>query len=419
MGASSHDPNTVCFTLSRGAFEQIISPSAAQQAIVGASEVRQQDNHAIKLRHQRDDTASEMSFDNFQLGQVIGVGGFSIVRFAMLKTSREVYAVKVMNKAEIFARNQVAHVINERRVLASVSHPFVLNLIKTFQTRNQLFMVLELMQGGELFSRVLKSAGGLPLHDASFYAACVVEGLDFLHRKHVVYRDLKLENLVIGNDGYLKIVDFGFAKVLPEGSLTRTLCGTADYLAPECITHKGHNQLVDCWDLGVLIYEMLTQYSPFADPSNKGNRMIVFQNIMRGLQRVDWNELSRPFRAQLDRQAAAGTLLPETIRAVNEVRCPRPLPLTPRLQDFARVQNLLTRLWDPNPLTRANMTAVKHHVFFSSWNWTALRELSVPPPWLPQLSGNQDLQYFDVEGMTDARESTRDFEGDDGIFNEF
>jgi len=79
---------------------------------------------------------------------------------------------------------------------------------------------------------------GLPLHDAAFYAACVVEGLEYLHRKNIVYRDLKLENLVIGNNGYLKIVDFGFAKVLQEGQLTRTLCGTPDYLAPEAITHK-------------------------------------------------------------------------------------------------------------------------------------------------------------------------------------
>jgi len=139
-----------------------------------------------------------------------------------------------------------------------------------------------------------------------------------------VYRDLKLENLVIGTRGYLKIVDFGFAKVLEEGQLTRTLCGTPDYLAPEAITHKGHNQMVDCWGLGVLIYEMLTQYSPFADPSNKGNRMVVFHNIMRGLERVDWNELARPFRATLDKFAAGGNLSADTIRSVNE--------------DFSRVQ---------------------------------------------------------------------------------
>jgi len=404
MGGRDAQGHTVCLTLSRGAFEQIISPSAAQRAIVGASEVRQQDNHAIKLRHQRDDAALALSMEKLALKQIIGIGGFSVVKFAV-GPEHEAFAVKLMNKAEIVKRNQVVHVLNERRILTSISHPFVLSLIKTFQTPTQLVMVLELLQGGELFSRVLKSGGGLPLRDAAFYAACVVEGLEFLHRKHIVYRDLKLENVVIGASGYPKIVDFGFAKELGEGQLTRTLCGTPDYLAPEAITHKGHNQPVDCWGLGVLMYEMLTQYSPFADSTNKGNRMVVFHNIMRGLESVDWNELARPFRAALDRQASAGTLTNDVIRTVNE--------------EFAQVQNLLQRLWDPNPLSRATTTHVKQHRFFQEWNWTALREMSVAAPWLPQLENAADLQYFDVEGLKDTAESALAYEGDQTMFAEF
>jgi serine/threonine protein kinase len=241
------------------------------------------------------------------------------------------------------------------------------------------------MQGGELFSRVLKSGGGLPMFDVQFYTACAIEGLDYLHRKRIAYRDLKLENLVIGRDGYLKIIDFGFAKQIPEGMLTRTLCGTPDYLAPESVTRIGHNHSVDCWGFGVLLYELLTQYSPFADPNCTGNRMIVFQNIMRGVRHVDWNELARPFRTYLNKMSEKEVLDQNTIRKINE--------------QFDNVQDLLYRVWDPNPLTRASAKIIKGHPYFASWNWAALRELAIEAPWLPEVQNEKDVRYFDIEAF--------------------
>jgi serine/threonine protein kinase len=261
------------------------------------------------------------------------------------------------------------------------------------------------MQGGELFSRVLKSGGGLPPSDVKFYAACAIEGLDYLHRKRIAYRDLKLENLVIGTDGYLKIIDFGFAKQLQEGELTRTLCGTPDYLAPEAVTRTGHNHLVDCWGFGVLLYEMLTQYSPFADSTCSGNRVIVFQNIIRGVRHVDWNELARPFRTSLDRLAAKGQLDPLKIRKINE--------------EFDHVQDLLYRVWDSNPLTRASAMNIKAHQYFADWNWAALRELSLESPWTPELEGQNDLRYFDIDSFKDVKECDFDFDGPTDMFAEF
>src|SRR5690606_17848718 len=115
MGAASSD--TVCYTLSRGAFEQIISPSPAQDAITGASEARKADNHEIKMRHQRDDTAASLALDRLEVGAVIGEGGFSVVRIANDKVTKEVFALKTMNKSDLFKRRQVTHVNNEVRIL--------------------------------------------------------------------------------------------------------------------------------------------------------------------------------------------------------------------------------------------------------------------------------------------------------------
>lgn len=402
-GSTSNE--TVCFTLSRGAFEQILFSTAAQIAISGASEARKADNHEIKMRHQKTESAQALMLDGLILGEIIGEGGFSIVRVATDPHTEEIFALKTMNKADLWQRKQAVHVKNERRILMEMSHPFILNLIKTFQDDRHLYMVMEFMQGGELFSRVLKSGGGLPMYDAQFYAACVVEGLDYLHRKNIAYRDLKLENLVIGTDGYLKIIDFGFAKQVNQGMMTGTLCGTPDYLAPEAVTRVGHNHLVDCWGFGVLLYEMLTQFSPFADPTCSGNRMLVFQNIMRGVKHVDWNELARPFRTTLDRMSAKGTLDQATIRKVNE--------------HFDHVQDLLYRVLDPNPLTRASTKTIKTHPYFASWNWATLRELAVSPPWLPQVSNDSDLRYFDVDAFKNHRETDTQYDGPVDLFDEF
>jgi serine/threonine protein kinase/CRP-like cAMP-binding protein len=399
-GPNSND--TVCLTLSRGAYEQIIYPSPAQAAISGFSEVRKADNHEIKLRHQRDDLAASLTLDLLDFREIIGEGGFSIVRVVVHRVTGEAFALKTMNKADIYARKQIAHVNNERAILLEVSHPFVLSLIKTFEEPNQIHMVVELMLGGELFSRVLQSGGGLPPAHCAFYMACVVEGLDYLHRKSIAYRDLKLENLVIDAVGYLRIVDFGFAKKMAGGTLTRTLCGTPDYLAPEAVIRRGHNSAVDIWGVGVLLYEMLTQYSPFSDPG--GDRMRIFQNILKGVHHADWNELARPFRMLLDAEGARGSLSADTIRRVN--------------QDFINVRDILFHAWNPDPLTRVTASALKSHVYFAGVNWAQLRELRTPAPWTPALEGPMDLRYFDVESFKKPRQVIP-YEGPVDCFKEF
>ena len=169
--------------------------------------------------------------------------------------------------------------MNEKIILQKCIHPFILQLITTYKDENCLYMLLELVQGGELFNLLHNMGGYLSSSHAVFYAACVLDVLAFLHKNNILYRDLKPENLLIDKEGYIKVVDFGFAKVVKDR--TFTLCGTPEYLAPELVLGKGHNKGVDYWALGVLIYEMLCGYSPFADHEN-GDQIIICKNIMRG-----------------------------------------------------------------------------------------------------------------------------------------
>lgn len=378
---------TVCFTLTRSAFVQIVSGSkSVYSRITSKSELRKQDNHEAMFRNERNDLASRLyGLPALKVQHVIGEGAFSVVRLATIKGSDSIaFALKTMNKQDLAERNQIMHVKNERAILEKSSHPFILSLIRTFQTPNHIYMLLELVQGGELFSQVVDSKGGLSPRSVKFYAACILEGLSYLHRKHIAYRDLKLENLIISSEGYVKIIDFGFAKQLGPGTFTNTLCGTPDYLAPEAVMRKGHDQAVDCWALGVLMFEMLTQFSPFADPSGQGNQMTVFKRIINGPRSVDWRLLQRAF--------------------ANE---------TP--EQLTHVRAMFLRLWDANPNTRIQLIHLKEgnepaKAFFEDIDFTRLRLLEITPPWTPQIKSASDTSYFDVEAFTNSRECHKLFQ---------
>lgn len=138
-------------------------------------------------------------------------------------------------------------------------------------------MSFEYVQGGEIF-RLLRRESFFPNDVALFYMTEIVLALEYLHARNIAYRDLKPENLLIAGDGHLKITDFGFAKKIPPGHRTLSLCGTPEYLAPEIIMNQGHNQGVDWWSLGVLMFEMLAGYPPFYD----NNTYEVYRKITVG-----------------------------------------------------------------------------------------------------------------------------------------
>jgi len=183
--------------------------------------------------------------------------------------------MKILKKTEVVRLKQVEHINNERSILNSVNNPFIVKLYRSFQDDKNLFMLLDYAPGGELFSH-LRKAGKFPNETTRFFASEIVYALEYLHSLDIVYRDLKPENLLLDNQGHVKITDFGFAKKVEDR--TWTLCGTPEYLAPEIIQSKGHGKAVDWWALGILIFEMLAGYPPFFDDNPFG----IYEKILGG-----------------------------------------------------------------------------------------------------------------------------------------
>lgn len=203
-------------------------------------------------------TKGKYNLTDFDLRRTLGTGSFGRVHLVQSKHNQRFYAVKVLKKAQVVKMKQVEHTNDERRMLQEVKHPFLITLWGTFQDSKNIYMVMDFVEGGELFSLLRKSQVDDPLcvHDqlltsqqrfpnpvAKFYAAEVTLALEYLHSKDIIYRDLKPENLLLDRHGHLKITDFGFAKKVPD--ITWTLCGTPDYLAPEVVSSKGYNKSVD------------------------------------------------------------------------------------------------------------------------------------------------------------------------------
>ncbi|CAL1598132.1 unnamed protein product [Knipowitschia caucasica] len=281
----------------------------------------------------------------------VGTGTFGRVFLVRDKHSRSFFALKQMKIPDVIRLKQETHVHNEKEVLSEVTHPFLIRLFWTHHDERFLYMLLDYVPGGELFS-YLRTRGRFSNSAGLFYTSEIVVAIDYLHQRDIVYRDLKPENILLDAEGHIRLTDFGFAKKLSDR--TWTLCGTPEYLAPEVIQSKGHGRAVDWWALGILVFEMLAGYPPFFDDNPFG----IYQKILAG---------KLEFPRHLDFYVKD---LIKKFLVIDRAR---------------RLGNMKNGADD-----------IKRHRWFKTVDWEAVPLRKLKPPIIPKVSHDGDTSNFDV-----------------------
>ncbi|GAM22973.1 hypothetical protein SAMD00019534_061480 [Acytostelium subglobosum LB1] len=325
-------------------------------------------------------TKQTVTKDDFELMHVIGKGSFGKVMQVRKKDDNKIFAMKVLRKEAIIARKQVTHTKSEKTILQAISHPFIVNLHYAFQTKDKLYMVLDYVNGGELFFH-LKREGRFSEPRVKLYAAEIVSALAHLHKQDIVYRDLKPENILLDSEGHICITDFGLSKKIETTDGTFTFCGTPEYLAPEVLNGHGHGCAVDWWSLGTLLYEMLTGLPPFYSQ----NISMMYQKILNGELKI-------------------------------------PSYISPEAKSF--LESLLTRDVDRR-LGSNGGGEVMNHPWFKSINWEMLDRKEIEVHFKPKVKSEGDISQIDplftqerpldsmveTSALTDAMSKDNSFEG--------
>ncbi|XP_053675919.1 atypical protein kinase C [Anopheles nili] len=311
-------------------------------------------------------TQRQYSLNDFELIRVIGRGSYAKVLMVELKKTRRIYAMKVIKKALVTDDEDIDWVQTEKHVFETASnHPFLVGLHSCFQTPSRLFFVIEFVRGGDLMFHMQRQRR-LPEEHARFYAAEISLALNFLHEKGIIYRDLKLDNVLLDHEGHIKLTDYGMCKEgIRPGDTTSTFCGTPNYIAPEILRGEDYGFSVDWWALGVLLYEMLAGRSPF--------------DIAGASENPDQNTEDYLFQVILEKT----------------IRIPRSLSV--------KAASVLKGFLNKNPADRLGCNRdsafldIINHSFFKSIDWEMLEQKQITPPFRPRLDSDRDLANFPPE----------------------
>ncbi|XP_076670424.1 AKT serine/threonine protein kinase [Andrena cerasifolii] len=347
------------------------SDSSGSIGVVSSSDVDSGSIDELSVKFSVQGTSSSKStgkkkvtLENFEFLKVLGKGTFGKVILCREKATGHLYAIKILRKEVIIRKDEVAHTLTENRVLRTTNHPFLISLKYSFQTADRLCFVMEYVNGGELFFH-LRHFRVFGEDRTRFYGAEIISALGYLHSHGIIYRDLKLENLLLDKDGHIKIADFGLCKEdITYGRTTKTFCGTPEYLAPEVLEDNDYGRAVDWWGVGVVMYEMICGRLPFY---NKDHEKLF------------------------------------TLIVMEEVRFPRKIG--------NEAKDMLGGLLVKDPSKRLgggpeDAKEIMDHAFFSSIDWSDLVQKKIPPPFKPQVTSDTDTRYFDSEFTGESVELT-------------
>ena len=297
----------------------------------------------------------EVKLEDFKIIKVIGRGSFGKVSLVEYLPTHEVYAMKSLKKDLLIEQDQIENTLLEKEILQTIDYPLLCGLVFCFQTEDRIFFGMPFLSGGELFQH-LRKFRTFDEEKVRFYGAQIALALEYLHNKGIIYRDLKPENILMDEHGYLKLADFGMAKKLKEDEKAMSFCGTPEYLAPEIITMEGHDKSADWWSFGILLFEMLCGLPPF-----------YVENLDRMYDLIKTSPVKFPKRINLSEEA----------------------------------KDIIRKLLDKNPRKRLGsqngIEEIKKHPFFASIDFAAIEQKKVPAPFVPELTNDTDVQYFDEE----------------------
>ncbi|XP_017864931.1 PREDICTED: atypical protein kinase C isoform X3 [Drosophila arizonae] len=358
-------------------------PPLPYEAVAGTGDAYESHEHAhIVVPPPPEDsmepaTQRQYSLNDFELIRVIGRGSYAKVLMVELRRTRRIYAMKVIKKALVTDDEDIDWVQTEKHVFETASnHPFLVGLHSCFQTPSRLFFVIEFVRGGDLMYHMQRQRR-LPEEHARFYAAEISLALNFLHEKGIIYRDLKLDNVLLDHEGHIKLTDYGMCKEgIRPGDTTSTFCGTPNYIAPEILRGEDYGFSVDWWALGVLLYEMLAGRSPF--------------DIAGASENPDQNTEDYLFQVILEKT----------------IRIPRSLSV--------KAASVLKGFLNKNPADRLGchresaFMDIVNHPFFKVIDWEMLERKQVSPPFKPRLDSDRDLANFPKKKKNEPVQLTPD-----------